>query len=135
MRRNQVVAVATQDNQALQGEVSMHFGRCPFFTVVYVVDGRVKHAHSVENPHFENHQPGVMPQYIHGLGADVILAGGMGPKAVRLFHGLGMDVATGAMGEVGCVVDAYLEGRLRGVVPCAHDHPESCGAGHECGAE
>ena len=41
-----------------------------------------------------------------------------------------MDVATGAVGQVGKVVEAYLQGRLGGIVPCAHDHPESCGGHH-----
>jgi Mrp family chromosome partitioning ATPase/predicted Fe-Mo cluster-binding NifX family protein len=129
MNDKKIVAVATEDDKALEGEVSMHFGRCRYYTLVEVQDGRVGATRCVENPYYDNHQPGVMPQFIHGLGADVILAGGMGPKAVQLFHGFGMDVATGAVGRVDKVVEAYLAGRLAGTVPCNHDHPESCG-GH-----
>ncbi len=127
MSEKKVVAVATNDDKVLQGEVSMHFGRCPFFTLVEVQDGKMGEARCVENPHYNNHQPGVMPGFIHGLGADVILAGGMGPKAVQLFHRFGMDVATGGVGRVGSVLEAYLDGSLSGIVPCSHDHPESCG--------
>jgi predicted Fe-Mo cluster-binding NifX family protein len=29
MSRKQLLAVASEDNRALDGEVSMHFGRCP----------------------------------------------------------------------------------------------------------
>jgi predicted Fe-Mo cluster-binding NifX family protein len=58
----------------------------------------------------------------------VIIAGGMGPRAIEMFHGFGIDVATGATGTVSTVLGAYLRGEHRGVVPCAHDHPESCGA-------
>jgi predicted Fe-Mo cluster-binding NifX family protein len=74
-----------------------------------------------------------MPGFIHGLGADVILAGGMGPRAVDMFHAYGIEVATGAVGNVRKVLEAYLRGEVRGIVPCAHDHEDSCG-GHGQGA-
>jgi predicted Fe-Mo cluster-binding NifX family protein len=126
MSNKRVLAVASDDDQGLRGEVSMHFGRCPYYTLVKVVNGKVASARTVANPHFQNHRPGMMPQYVSGMGADVVLAGGMGPKAIQLFGNLGIDVATGAVGQVGEVVDAYLNGRLSGVVPCQHDHPQSC---------
>jgi predicted Fe-Mo cluster-binding NifX family protein len=51
----------------------------------------------------------------------------MGPKAVDLFQSYGIEVATGALGKVGGALDAYLSGDLQGIVPCAHDHQDSCG--------
>ena len=68
-----------------------------------------------------------MPSFIHELGAKVIIAGGMGARAIDMFHSFGIDVATGVVGTVGEALGAYLRGETRGVVPCAHDHPESCG--------
>jgi predicted Fe-Mo cluster-binding NifX family protein len=124
------IAIASEDDRGLEAVVSAHFGRCPFYTMVEV-DGTRVVKHRVEaNPHIGQHRPGQMPRFIHSLGADVILAGGMGPMAVDLFHGFGMDVATGVSGTVGEAVDAYTGGRLQGIVPCNHDHPESCG-GHD----
>ena len=79
------------------------------------------------NPHFNAHKPGVLPEFVRDLGANVIIAGGMGPRAIDMFHGYGIDVATGTVGAVAAVVEAYLRGEHRGVVPCAHDHPDSCG--------
>lgn len=129
MTTNRQIAVASEDQQGLSGEVSMHFGRCPYYTVVEVADGAIVGARSVQNPHFGGHQPGVMPRFIKSLGVDAILAGGMGPRAVQMFQGFGIDVATGAVGQVQKVLEAYLSGRLAGIVPCQHDHPQSCG-GH-----
>jgi len=81
-----------------------------------------------ENPFGRTHRPGQVPEHVHGLGADVILAGGMGHRAVSMFHRFGIDVATtGASGTIREVVEAYLGGRLSGTVPCRHDHPDSCG--------
>lgn len=123
------IAVACEDDRGLEGQVSQHFGRCPYFTVVEVEGDTVKGYRVVANEHFGNHRPGVMPGYIKSLGADVILAGGMGPRAVAMFNNLGLDVVTGAGGTVRQVVEVYVSGQLKGIVPCNHDHPESCG-GH-----
>ncbi len=121
------VAIAAEDDKGLDGEVSHHFGRCPCYLVAHVKDGAVVETKVVQNPHFGNHQPGQMPTFIRNLGVDVILAGGMGPKAVDMFNNFGIEVATGAVGNVGRVLDAYLRGEVKGTVPCSHDHPESCG--------
>jgi predicted Fe-Mo cluster-binding NifX family protein len=83
----------------------------------------------VPNPHAVRHIPGVMPRFIYEHGAQVIIAGGMGPRAIRMFEDLGVEVVTGVTGRVGALVSAYLDGEIGGVVPCVHDHPDSCG-GH-----
>ncbi len=121
------IAIAAEDDKGLDGEVSHHFGRCLSYVVAEVEGGKVVSTRVQMNPHYENHQPGQMPVFIRGLGADVILAGGMGPRAVAMFQQFGMEVATGAIGNVGRVLDAYLAGQVEGIVPCSHDHPDSCG--------
>jgi predicted Fe-Mo cluster-binding NifX family protein len=123
------IAIASEDDRGLDGQVSQHFGRCPFYTVVDVSDGAVGAVRVTANPHYEAHRPGVVPHFVQGLGAHVIVAGGMGPRAIALFNDFGIEVATGAIGRTGAVLEAYLAGRVRGIVPCHHDHPESCG-GH-----
>jgi predicted Fe-Mo cluster-binding NifX family protein len=121
------IAIACEDDTGLEGEVSAHFGRCPYYAVV-TMEGAWVMEHRVEkNPHFGRHQPGLVPDFIRSLGADAILAGGMGPRAIDLFHRFGIDVVTGVAGKVGEAVDEYAHGRLTGIVPCRHDHPDSCG--------
>jgi len=123
------IAIAAQDDRGLEGEVSQHFGRCPFYVLAKVDGSTVLDSEVRTNLHYGNHQPGMMPAFIKDMGADVILAGGMGPRAIALFSQMGIEVATGAVGRVGAVLEAYLDGRIRGIVPCAHDHEDSCG-GH-----
>ena len=122
------IVIAAEDDRGLDGAVSMHFGRCPYYVLAEVAGGRLREHEVKENPLFGNHQPGGAPRYISELGANVILAGGMGPRAVEMFDGFGIDVATGVSGRVGDALRAYLQGDLKGIVPCAHDHPESCGS-------
>lgn len=127
MSEEKAIAIAAEDDRGLEGEVSGHFGRCPFFVLVRVQNASVLTSDIVPNPHFGSHQPGAVPRFVHDLGANVIIAGGMGPRAIDMFHQFGIDVATGVIGPVGTVLDAYLRGEHRGVVPCSHDHPDSCG--------
>jgi len=130
MSEGKVIAVAAEDSRGLDGEVSAHFGRCPYYVLVKANGGEATEFQIVvANPHFDSHQPGMMPRFIRGLGADVIIAGGMGPRAIEMFHGFGIEVATGATGTVGDALLAYLRGEHRGVVPCAGGHGDGCG-GH-----
>ncbi len=124
------IALAADDKLGLDGEMSMHFGRCPAYVVVEVDDdGKVVASRVEENPHFQQHVPGQVPKFIHSLGADIIIAGGMGPKAINMFNDFGIEVVTGVGGRVGNVLEAFLRGEISGATGCAHDHHDSCG-GH-----
>jgi predicted Fe-Mo cluster-binding NifX family protein len=121
------IAIAAEGDRGLESDVSAHFGRCPFYVMVELCDGQRGAVEVLANPFFGQHQPGVVPQFLHEHRADVVLAGGMGPRAIAMFRRFGIDVVTGALGNAGKVLDAYLQGELRGIVPCEHDHPDSCG--------
>ena len=117
------IALACEDNQGLDGQISQHFGRCPYYLLVEVEGDEIKKKDIVNNPYYENHVPGVVPQFISEQGANVMIAGGMGPRAIDLFSNLGIEVVTGAVGNTGNVLQAYLKGEISGVEPCKHDHP------------
>ena len=117
------IALACEDNQGLGGQVSQHFGRCPCYLIVDAEGGEVKKTDIVDNPYFNNHIPGKVPQFIKEQGAQVMIAGGMGPRAIDMFSNFGIEVVTGAIGNTGNVLQAYLRGEISGVEPCKHDHP------------
>jgi len=118
------IAFACEDDKGLQSEMSMHFGRCACYTLVDVEQDEIKNVQVIANPYFENHVPGVVPGFMNEQKADVMIAGGMGPRAVQLFQSFGIDVATGVAGKVENVLKAYLEGKVTGCAPCSHDHGE-----------
>jgi predicted Fe-Mo cluster-binding NifX family protein len=120
MRR---IALACEDNQGLSGQISQHFGRCPYYLIVDVEGHEIEKTDSVDNPYYNNHVPGMVPQFIKEQGANVMIAGGMGPRAIDMFTNLGIEVVTGAIGNVGNVLQAYLKGEISGVEPCEHDYP------------
>jgi len=120
------IAIAVEDDLGLESEVSMHFGRCSHYTFVEVEDGEVSTFRVVGNPYYEAHTPGAVPNFIREEGADVMVAGGMGPRAIGMFEEFGIEVVTGGVGKALDVLDAYLSGELTGIQPCAehsgHEH-------------
>jgi len=121
------IAFASEENNGLESQMSMHFGRCPFYVLVDVEGKEIKKVEVVENPYYNNHTPGVVPYFINSQNAKVIIAGGMGPRAIEIFQSLGIEVATGVGGQVKNVLQAYLDGKVSGVIACEHEHQ----GGHE----
>jgi predicted Fe-Mo cluster-binding NifX family protein len=72
---------------------------------------------------------GALPALLAENGACVVIAGGMGPKAVDLFCARDIQVYLGVSGSVEGAVEAYLRGALAsGGNVCSHD-------GHDCDHE
>jgi len=121
------IAVSVLDANGLDAPVSPHFGRCPYFTVVEMEGQEVLTVEAVVNPYYANHSPGEVPSFIHDLGVQVMLSGGMGGRAVTFFQQYGIEPATGAQGTVRESLTQYVGGNLRGADPCA----ESVEHGHD----
>ena len=112
------IAISVDNNDGLDSVVSHHFGRCPYFILVDVEGQEVKGVTTVTNPYYGNHSPGQVPGFIHEQKANVMLAGGMGRRAVTFFEQFGIAVATGASGTVRDTLTKYLGGELTGADPC-----------------
>jgi len=116
------IAVAVEDNNGLDARMSQHFGRCPYYILVDAVNGEIGEVRAVENPFYGSHgDPGEVPAFIKQCGARVIIAGGMGPKAIGFFEQFGIQVVTGVSGAVREVLQLYLDGQIQGASPCM-DH-------------
>jgi predicted DNA-binding protein (UPF0251 family)/predicted Fe-Mo cluster-binding NifX family protein len=117
------IVLTANDDLGLDGEMSMHFGHCSHFVLAHVDADHVVQSTEVHpNPYVERHEPGQIPMYIKSLGADVVVAGGMGGKAMEWFRELGIEVATGVRAGVSDTLDAYLEGAIAGASECSHEH-------------
>ena len=71
------VGVAVESNNGLEAEISQHFGRCPYYTILEVQEGKVKEPVKViTNPYFNSHgEPGQVPSFLKEQGIEVIIAG------------------------------------------------------------
>jgi predicted Fe-Mo cluster-binding NifX family protein len=105
------IAIPCSNNNDLKSEISMHFGRSPYYAFVDVEENKIKNVEIVPVP-FAEHGPGDLPNFVKENGGDVVIAYGMGGRAVDFFNQLGIDVITGASGKVEEVVDAFLKDRI-----------------------
>ncbi|HDQ71005.1 MAG TPA: dinitrogenase iron-molybdenum cofactor biosynthesis protein [Chloroflexi bacterium] len=135
------LAISADDSNGLDSVVSPHFGRCPYYVLVDLDDREVSAVDVVENPFYSHHQPGQVPGFIDQQGVDVMLAGGMGRRAIAIFQQYDIEAVTGAAGSVRHALEQYLGGALEGAAPCResveheheheHEHQEDESAEYE----
>jgi Mrp family chromosome partitioning ATPase/predicted Fe-Mo cluster-binding NifX family protein len=102
-----------------EGKLTAHFGHAAEFAIVHTENNEVKKKELLTPP---PHEPGVLPKWLHELGVDVIIAGGMGQRAMSLFGENGIKVITGAPGLAPEeLVKQYLSSTLEtGANVCDH---------------
>ena len=102
-----------------EGKLTAHFGHCQEFALLEVEDNQIKSKETLVPP---PHEPGVLPKWLHDLGTNVIIAGGMGARALDLFAQNDIKVIVGAealMPEE--LVKKYLDNTLQtGSNVCDH---------------
>ena len=76
-----------------EGKLTAHFGHCQEFALVEVEDNQIKSKETLVPP---PHEPGVLPKWLHDQGTNVIIAGGMGARALDLFAQNDIKVIVGA---------------------------------------
>jgi len=103
------------------GQVCAHFGHCESFAIFYAEDGKIVKSEDVPNP---GHKPGFLPNFLHDLGVNVIISGGMGGGAVDIFNEKGIEVVIGAKGNIADCAQSYLSGELEttGAICSEHSH-------------
>lgn len=120
------IAITAETAAGLESPVAQHFGHAPYFALVQLENDAVTATEVVANPFAEAHEPGQIPAFIQQQGAEVMISGGMGGRAIAFFQEAGVQTATGATGTVNQALKAYLSGTLQGAAPCA----ESVTHGH-----
>lgn len=101
---------------SMNGQVAEHFGHCEAFLIFDTQTGRNE---IIPNP---GHKPGFLPNFLADLGAEVIIAGGMGGGAVEIFNSRGMKVVTGAKGGAIAAAEAYSRGELETTGSVCEEH-------------
>ncbi len=103
------------------GRLALHFGHCAEFTLIDT-DDTTREILSVTAVDPPPHEPGLLPAWLAGQGAEIIIAGGMGGRAQALFSEKGIRVITGAPDDTPeNVVRAFLADQLAcGANACDH---------------
>ncbi len=112
----------------IEGRLHGHFGGCREFTLVQadLEQRKIATIRPVTPP---PHAPGLFPRWLREQGANVIIVGGIGRRALDLFAQQGIEVRAGMTdAPVEQLVTAYLNGELTSAPEgCAqhghhHDH-------------
>jgi ATP-binding protein involved in chromosome partitioning len=104
-----------------EGKLCMHFGHCAVFTLLDI-DPETKTIIGSEEAVPPPHEPGVLPAWLAEKGASVIIAGGMGSGAQKLFADNNIEIVVGApAGDPKEVAETWLAGKLTaGTNACDH---------------
>lgn len=119
----------TYDN----GNIFQHFGKTENFKVYEVEDNKVVSS-EVIGSNGTGH--GALAGLLSEQGVDVLICGGIGGSAQAALAEAGVELCSGAEGDVDAAVEAYLNGTLTsaGATCDHHDHEEGHSCGDHCGS-
>lgn len=107
----------------VDGKLFGHFGHCPSFALIDTDNdtGRIVARNDVTAP---PHEPGLLPVWLSERGVDLVMTGGIGPKAQDLLAQNGIKVVVGIPAETPeALVAAHYAGTLEsGANGCSHNH-------------
>lgn len=103
-----------------QGQLCMHFGHCEQFAIVNIDENNKITGTEMLTP--PPHEPGLLPRWLGEKEVNIVIAGGMGARAVDLFLSQGIKVITGAQpASPAAIVESYLANNLEtGANACDH---------------
>lgn len=122
----------TYDN----GNVFQHFGKTESFKVYEVEDNKIVSSEIISS---NGSGHGALADILAKQGVHVLICGGIGGGAQEALSKVGIEVCSGAEGNVDEAAAAYLAGELESTgVNCNHHHEgeHDCGGhdeGHSCG--
>lgn len=109
--------------------VDGHFGHCEYFTIFTVDDRNEIISEDVIQPPAGCGCKSTIVHTLAHMGVQVMLAGNMGPGAVRVLNSQGIQVIRGCSGHVREVTQKWLQGGISDAGSSCHEH------GHACHAE
>lgn len=103
----------------VNGLLSAHFGHCEYFALFDAEEKEITGETKVVPP---PHEPGILPPWLAEQGANVIIAGGMGQRAIQLFEQNNIRVCLGGPQKTAReIAQEYLDGKLEtGKNMCDH---------------
>ncbi|MGI6479255.1 MAG: NifB/NifX family molybdenum-iron cluster-binding protein [Salinivirgaceae bacterium] len=110
------------------GLLCAHFGHCQQFAIVEVNNGKITNTQMLTPP---EHVPGLYPKWVAQHGVTDVIGGGMGQKAIDLFHQQNINVFIGApLKPAEELVNDFINNRLQ-LTANYCDHKR--GGSHQCG--
>jgi predicted Fe-Mo cluster-binding NifX family protein len=119
------ICVPSMDSHGLSSEISLHFGKSPYFTLLGVKNNEIKEIKVLES--LGKHLGGRMTsaEIISQSKADILLCASLGSKAVQMLRNEGIKIFVGASGTVENTFEKWRGGNLH-----LADENSSCVEGH-----
>lgn len=107
------IALASK-GKSIDSEMDMAFGRCPFFAIVEVGDGKIVGSSFLENTARAQHGGAGLTagQIVGDQGVEAVIVKNMGPKAFAVMGELGIDSYRGFSGTIRENVVKFISGEL-----------------------
>lgn len=109
MENNKFKICVSSTGESLDLEMDAHFGRCSFFAVIEIEDGKIASTEFIKNEAAERgHGAGTTAaDFVAKLGVKVIISGDFGPKADDVLSQLNIEMIRDS-GTINEVVRKYL---------------------------
>ncbi len=106
------IAIPLIESRGENSMISEHFGHAPYFGFVDLKEDGSYSVEVIANP-LESHGPGDIPNYLNKNGVNLLIARGVGGRAIDFFNRLGIKVIRGAYGTVKELIENYKEEKLQ----------------------
>ena len=101
-----IICLSANSDQADQAEIDSRFGRCPYFIVAEIENGKVIKTTAIENPGAsQGHGAGISAgETVGKTGAEIIISGNFGPQANTILNQLNIKMHS-ETGKVKDIID------------------------------
>lgn len=103
------ICIPVLENKGMASAMSPHFGQAGLFAVIDDTNDELTFVENNGTHHGGTLMP---PEILHNAGVNVMLCGGLGVKAVRMFQKFKIKVYSNASGSVQDVFAAFKAGQL-----------------------
>ena len=113
----------TSQGPELTSQVDPRFGRAAIFLLVDSDTGEFKAIDNKQNLQAAQGAGIQAAQMVAEAGAEVVITGNCGPKAFMTLESAGIEIYTGANGDVAQAIEAFKQGKLtKAGVPNVRGH-------------
>ncbi len=104
------IVIPTNNKKGLEDTVAEHFGRCLTYTFL---NEKGEVVEIIDNPSEHMGGAGLPPELMKKHGADILLCGDLGPRALALCGQLGIDVYVSQAETVKEIFDMWKNNKLK----------------------
>ncbi|MBZ2166466.1 NifB/NifX family molybdenum-iron cluster-binding protein [Methanobacterium spitsbergense] len=107
------ICIPSMDNNGLFSEISVHFGKSPYFTILDVKDNKIEEIEVIESEGRHAGGKKTLAEIIIQSKPDVLLCANLGSKALQMFNKEDIKIYVGASGNVKNTFEEWKNDNLK----------------------